>query len=222
MKNKLIFSWSGGKDSALALYELHKAGKYEILTLITTVTEDYDRVSMHGVRRELLEEQARSMELPLEIILLSVNAKDGEYERKMENLLVKYKLKGTSRVCFGDIFLEDLKEYREGNLQKVQMEGIYPIWKRDSNELAQTFIREGFKAIITCVDSEVLDKKFTGRFYDQQFLDELPAGIDPCGENGEFHSFVFDGPLFKHRINVEKGDVVVRDNRFYYCDLIPA
>jgi uncharacterized protein (TIGR00290 family) len=222
MKNKLIFSWSGGKDSALALYEVYKAEKYEIMTLLTTVTEDYNRISMHGVRRELLEEQAGSMELPLEIILLSVNAGNGEYERKMEDFLVKYKDKGTSHVCFGDIFLEDLKDYREANLQKVQMKGIYPIWKRDSNELAQTFIREGFKAIITCVDSEVLDKKFAGRLYDQQFLDELPAGVDPCGENGEFHSFVFDGPIFKHRINVEKGDVVVRDNRFYYCDLIPV
>jgi uncharacterized protein (TIGR00290 family) len=222
MSEKVLFSWSGGKDSAMALYEIQRAKDYEVAALLTTVTEDYDRVSMHGLRRLLLESQAESLGYPLEKIFISKNASNKEYESKMEEVLLKYKSAGVNSVVFGDIFLEDLRKYREDNLAKIGMKGIFPIWKRDSKELAQTFIDLGFKAVLICVDSKVLDRRFVGRAFDEQFLSELPPNIDSCGENGEFHSFVYDGPIFREKVSHEFGEVILRDNRFYYCDLIPV
>ena len=219
---KIIFAWSGGKDSAMALYELQKSRSYEISALLTTVTEGYDRISMHGVRRVLLEEQAESLGLPLEKIYITKKSSNEEYEAKMSELLTRYHAKGVSSVAFGDIFLEDLKKYREDNLSKIGMKGVFPIWKRDSAGLARSFIDSGFKAVITCVDSKALGKDFAGRDFDNEFLSNLPPDVDPCGENGEFHSFVYDGPIFSKRILCEKGEVVFRDGRYYYCDLIPA
>ena len=219
---QILFSWSGGKDSALALYEIQKTGKYQIAALLTTVTQDYDRVSMHGVRRVLLEQQAESLGLPLEQILITNHATNAEYETEMRALLEKYKKLGVNAVVFGDIFLEDLKKYREDNLAQIGMRGLFPIWKRGSRGLARAFIALGFQAITTCVDSQHLDRGFVGRLFDEQFLSELPASVDPCGENGEFHSFAFDGPIFRKKIGIAKGEVVLRDNRFYYCDLLPA
>ena len=136
--------------------------------------------------------------------------------------MLHYRKLGVNSVVFGDIFLEDLRKYREDNLAKIGMEGIFPLWKSDTAELARTFIDLGFKAIITCIDSNILDRSFVGRVFDEHFLSELPGGVDPCGENGEFHSFVYDGPLFRERITYKKGQIVLRDNRFYFCDLIPA
>jgi len=222
MAEKVLFAWSGGKDSAMTLYELQKTHRYEISALLTTITEDYDRVSMHGVRRILLEQQAASLGLPLEKVYITKNASNGEYEAKMREKLNKYKDKGVLSVVFGDIFLEDIRKYREENLSQIGMKGIFPIWKRDTTELAHTFIALGFKAVITCVDSNVLNKRFVGRIYDKQFLNELPYSVDPCGENGEFHSFVYDGPIFRERVAFTIGDIVLRDNRFYFCDLIPV
>ena len=222
MKEKVIVSWSGGKDAALALHELQRSRKYEIAGLLTTVTEEYDRISMHGVRRVLLERQADSLGFPLEEVLISKNSSDEEYARKMEKVLERYLAAGVSCVAFGDVFLEDVRQYREGNLSKIGMKGLFPIWKRDTTELARTFIDLGFEALITGVDSKVLGRRFVGRVYDQQFLSELPPGVDPCGENGEFHSFVYAGPIFRKRILHKKGKVVLRDKRFYYCDLIPV
>ena len=222
MNEKVLFAWSGGKDSAMALYELQRTHSYEISALLTTVTEDYDRISMHGVRRILLERQADSLGYPLEKIFISKNCSNEEYESKMRDVLAKYLEAGVSSVVFGDIFLEDVRKYREDNLAKVGMKGIFPLWKKDTTELANTFINLGFKAVITCVDSKVLDKRFVGRIYDKQFLRELPSNVDPCGENGEFHSFVYDGPIFKRKISFTIGDIVLRDNRFYFCDLIPV
>jgi uncharacterized protein (TIGR00290 family) len=222
MIEKILFTWSGGKDSAMALYELQKSQNYEISALLTTVTEDYDRISMHGVRRILLEQQVESLGFALEKVYITKNASDKEYETKMRNKLNHYKKLGVTSVVFGDIFLEDLKKYREENLSKVNLKGIFPIWKRDTTELANAFIDLGFKATVTCIDSKVLDRSFVGRIFDKQFLSELPPNVDPCGENGEFHSFVYDGPIFSKRILYEKGEVVLRDNRYYFCDLIPA
>jgi len=222
MAEKIIFTWSGGKDSAMALYELQRTHSYEVSALLTTITEDYERISMHGVRRILLERQADSLGLSLEKVFISKNTSNEEYESKMQEALIKYRATGVSSVVFGDIFLEDLRKYREDNLSKVDMKGIFPIWKRDTTELAHTFIDLGFKAVVTCVDSNVLDKKFVGRVFDEQFLSELPSTVDPCGENGEFHSFVYDGPIFRERIAFTMGDIVLRDNRFYFCDLIPV
>lgn len=219
---KVIFAWSGGKDSAMALYELRNNKDYDVVALLTTVTEDYDRISMHGVRRVLLEQQAESLAMPLEKVYITKKSSNEEYENKMRDKLAHYQSIGVSSVAFGDIFLEDLKKYREENLSKVGMKGIFPIWKRDSKELARTFIGLGFKAIITCIDSKVLDKSFVGRIFDEQFLSELPANVDPCGENGEFHSFVYDGPIFSKPVPCEKGEIVLRDNRYYFCDLVPT
>lgn len=221
MKEKVLVSWSGGKESALAIYELQKS-EYEIVALLTTVTEDYDRVSMHGVRRSLLEQQVDSLGFPLEKVFISKNASTEEYGAKMQQVLEKYVKAGVFSVVFGDVFLEDVRKYREGNLAKMGMKGIFPLWKRDPAQLARTFIDLGFKAVISCIDSNVLDKRFVGRIYDEQFLRELPSRVDPCGENGEFHSFVYDGPIFRKRILFEIGEVVLRDNRLYFCDLIPV
>jgi uncharacterized protein (TIGR00290 family) len=222
MSLRVILSWSGGKDSALALYEIQKTRSYEILALLTTVTEDYDRISMHGVRRVLLERQAASLGYPLEKVPISRDASNGEYESRMREVLAKYLNLGVTSVVFGDIFLEDVRKYREGNLSKIGMRGIFPLWKRDTYELARTFINLGFKAVITCVDSIVLDKKFVGRVFDERLLSELPSTVDPCGENGEFHSFVYSGPIFQYPIPHTIGEIVLRDNRFYYCDLMPV
>ena len=222
MAEKVLFTWSGGKDSAMSLYELRKSHDYQIAALLTSITEDYDRISMHGVRRVLLEQQARSLGLPLEMLYITRNSSNEEYEAKLKEKLLQYKSQGVSSAVFGDIFLEDLRKYRENNLAQVGMKGIFPIWKRDTTELAHTFIDLGFKAIITCVDSKVLDGKFVGRYFGNQFLSELPATVDPCGENGEFHSFVYDGPIFNERIRFRRGKIVLRDNRFYFCDLVPV
>lgn len=221
MREKILMSWSGGKDSALALDELVKSQQYDIAALVTTVTEDYDRISMHGVRRALLEQQADALMLPLEKVLLTKNSSNDEYETKMRTLLEKYRAQGIRTVAFGDIFLEDLKKYREDNLAQVGMNGIFPLWKKDTTELARGLKVKGFGAITTCVDGQVLGQEFVGRMIDQQFLSELPPGVDPCGENGEFHSFVFAAPIFRNRIPFSKGPVVLRDDRFYFCDLIP-
>ena len=221
MVEKVLLSWSSGKDSAMALYEIQRAQKYEILSLLTTVTEDYDRISMHGVRSTLLQQQAQSLGLPLEKILIPRNASIEEYESEMEITLTKFQQDGVSSVVFGDIFLEDIRRYREEKLSQMGMTGLFPLWNRESADLSQTFIALGFKAIVTCVDSKVLDKTFIGRLIDERFLAELPANVDPNGENGEFHSFVFEGPIFKEKIPYTIGEVVLRDS-FYFCDLLPT
>lgn len=220
--NKAIMSWSGGKDSSMALYEAQKIQDIEISALMTTVTEGYDRISMHGVRRALLEQQAESLGVPVEKVYISQKSSNEEYELKMKEKLLYFKEQGFSSVVIGDIFLEDLKKYREEKLSEVDMGGIFPIWKRNTSELARTFIDLGFKAIITCIDSQLLDQKFVGREFDLKFLSDLPSNIDPCGENGEFHSFVTDGPIFQHTICCRKGEIVLRDSRFYFCDLVPS
>jgi len=220
MSKSIFLSWSGGKDSSLALYEIQKAGIHNVAALLTTITEDYDRISMHGVRVALLEQQAESLGLPLKKIFIPKDSTNEIHEARMRALLEAGLRKGIDTVAFGDIFLEDLKIYREKNLAQLGMKGLFPIWKRDSTELAQTFINLGFKAELACIDTLHLDPSFAGRAYDQDLLRDLPVGVDPCGENGEFHSFAFDGPIFKHRINHTVGEVVRRD-RFCFCDLVP-
>ena len=219
---KVLFAWSGGKDSAMALYEIKKDPAYEVVALLTTVTEDYDRISMHGVRRELLEEQAESLGLPLEIVFIPKECSNSDYESRMRSVLKRRLESGVTSVCFGDIFLEELRRYRERNLSTLGMKGLFPLWKRDTRQLARDFIGSGFKAVITCTDSGVLDRRFVGREYDEAFLSELPVTVDPCGENGEFHSFVFDGPIFRKRVKYIPGEKVLRNERFWYLDLIPG
>ncbi len=221
MPKQILLSWSGGKDSSMALYEIQKAGDYIVTALLTTITEDYDRISMHGVRRTLLEQQADALGLPLKKILIPKDSTNAIYESRMRTLLEEGLREGIDTVAFGDIFLEDLKVYREKNLAQLGMRGIFPIWKRDSLELARSFIRLGFKARLVCVDTAILDASFAGRTFDEELLQDFPPNVDPCGENGEFHSFVFAGPNFRRQIDHTLGEVVRRD-QFCFCDLLPA
>jgi uncharacterized protein (TIGR00290 family) len=218
----VLFSWSGGKDSAIALVEILKNPNYHIAALVTTVTEDYDRISMHGVRRILLERQAAALGLPLEKVFISRHATNEEYESTMGKLLASYQQAGITAVVFGDIFLEDLRKYREDKLATIGLKGVFPIWKKDTQELAHSLATLGFKAITTCVDTQALGRQFVGRVIDEQFLADLPPTVDACGENGEYHSFVYDGPIFREAVSFIPGEIVLRENRFWYCDLIPA
>lgn len=221
-EEKAILSWSGGKDSALALYEIRQGREVEIVGLLTTVTEGYDRSSMHGIRRSLIEQQADSVGLPLEQVPLSTVSSNEEYESRMREVLEGHRQRGISAVVFGDIFLEDVRKYREGRLASIGMRGVFPLWAKDTAGLARTFLRLGFKAVVTCVDAEQMDPSYAGRAFDERMLASLPAGVDPCGENGEFHSFVYDGPIFSRPIPFSTGEVVLREKRFRYCDLIPG
>ena len=217
---KLLFGWSGGKDSAMALYEIQKNNEYEVVSLLTTITEDYDRISMHGVRRLLVEQQANSLGIPLYEVFIPKSCSNEIYGAKMSQALNKFKQDGVENVALGDIFLEDVRKYREDNLAQLNMKGVFPIWGRSTAELVKSFIALGFKSVVSCIDTKVLDKKFLGRQLDEDFIAELPSDIDPSGENGEFHSFVYDGPIFKQRIDYKRGESVLRDS-FYFCDLIP-
>ncbi len=218
---KVLFSWSGGKDSALALYEIQRSNGYEIVSLLTTITEGYDRVSLHGVRRTLIERQAHSLDLPLEEVFIPKDCSNGEYETRLRTTLTEFKEAGVSLVAFGDVVLEEVRKYRETNLAKLGLRGSFPIWGRDTAELTQSFLALGFKAITTCIDSKVLSMSFLGRIIDRQFLVDLPPNVDPGGENGEFHSFVFSGPIFKKRIAFKPDGRVTRGS-FYFCDLLPG
>ena len=221
MKDKILLSWSGGKDAALALHELQTSSQYEVVGLLTTITAEYDRISMHGVRRVLLQRQARDLGLPLGIVSISTGTTDAEYRARMREEMQRHLDAGVLHVAFGDIFLEDVRRYREENLALLNMHALFPLWDRDPGELSRSFIDEGFKAIVTCVDSKALSGSFVGRRFDESFLGDLPPTVDPCGENGEFHSFVYDGPIFRRPVPYRKGPVALRDGRFYFCDLLP-
>ncbi len=220
VKEKIVLSWSGGKDSAMTAYHLISSQKYEIVSLMTTVTEGFDRISMHGVRRELLEKQAASLNIPLYTIMLAQVSTNEIYEARMKAALEHFKASGVSLVAFGDLFLEDLKQYREERLAAAGMTGVFPLWKRDTDELVRTFINLGFKAILCCVDGKALDGSFAGRSIDSELLRDLPASADPCGEYGEYHSFVFDGPIFSKPIKCKTGEKQFRNERFHYCDIL--
>ena len=213
--------WSGGKDSCLALREIQRSPTMRVEALLTTLTRDYDRISMHGVRRILLERQAASLGLPLHQILISKGATNEEYESKMGEAFSAYREKGVDAVAFGDLFLEDIRAYRQRLLAKHDMAGLYPIWGRNTSHLIREFLDSGFKTVVVCVDPAQLDPSFVGRVIDAEFLADLPAHVDPCGENGEFHTFVFDGPSFKDPIRFNVGEIVCRDS-FWFCDLLPA
>jgi len=216
----LLLSWSGGKDSALTLRVLLRSGRHRVRALLTTVTEEYDRVSMHGIRRELLHAQAQSLGLPLEEVWIPRDASNAIYEKRMRVALEKYLDLGVTRVAFGDLFLADVRAYRETRLREIGMRGIFPLWHGKTDRLAEQFVDLGFKAVTCCVDSRRLSRGFCGVPYDREFLARLPRGVDPCGENGEFHTFVSDGPLFKSKIDFDLGKVVSREG-FYFADLIP-
>jgi len=220
VREDVLFCWSGGKDSAMALHALRAVRDCRVTALLTTITDVYDRISMHGVRRALLERQAESIGLPLHPVLIPPQCINATYEARMKEAVSYHFALGVRSVAFGDIFLEDLRAHREKNLAQVGMHALFPIWKRDTRELAQEFVRLGFRAITVCVDPRVLDASFAGRELDASFFADLPLGVDPCGENGEFHTYVFDGPVFKTPIAIRVGEKVLRDG-FCFCDLLP-
>jgi len=229
---KAIFNWSGGKDSSLCLHQVLTEKSFNIQYLLTTLNGQNKRVSMHGIAESLLDKQAKSIGLPLKKIYLPEYPSMGEYDKLISNFLVEAKSEGINMSIFGDIFLEDLRKYREKQLSKLGFIAEFPLWKRDTKEVAKDFINKGFKTIIVSVDARFLDKSFAGRIFDESFLNDLPTNVDPCGENGEFHSFVFDGPIFKMPIPFDKGEVVYKEYKshskenpdekfgFWYCDII--
>lgn len=202
----------------MALHTLSMQPDIRIAALLTTVTETYERISMHGVRRELLMQQAQSIGLPLYEVRIPPLCANAIYEARMEEALRIHYAAGVRSVAFGDIFLEDLRAYRERNLSRAGMSAMFPIWKRDTRELIREFQAMGFRAITACVDLKVLSPSFAGRELDDSFFRDLPPGVDPCGENGEFHTFVYDGPIFRNPVSVRRGEVIERDS-FVYCDL---
>ena len=221
MAQKILVAWSGGKDSAMALYELKKAPDMKVVGLLTTVTEGYDRISMHGVRRVLLEQQAESLGLALHRVDIPPDCVNPVYESRMQEVLEASQRRGVEAVAFGDLFLEEIRRYREANLARISMRGIFPIWGRDTRQLLRDFLSLGFKGVVVCVDTAQIPASLAGRMIDESFLNDLPPHADPCGENGEFHSFVYDGPLFSKPVDFKIGEVVMRD-RFSYCDLVPT
>jgi uncharacterized protein (TIGR00290 family) len=219
MEKKVMFYWSGGKDSAMAFYELKthpRYSGYRIVRLLTTLTEGYDRISGHGVRRSLLEYQASCLGLDLMKTYISRNATMEEYEYVIEEALLKHKKAGTTIAATGDIFVE---KRRMATFKKMGMKGCFPLMLEDPHKYMRRFIKLGFKAYVVCVDSTILDASFVGRVLDEDFLNQLPVHVDPCGENGEYHTFVFDGPIFKERIACRLGEVILRES-FYFCDIL--
>jgi uncharacterized protein (TIGR00290 family) len=245
MSEKIVFCWSGGKDSALALNRILRDERYDVVSLLTTCNEHFQRVSMHGVRLELLDQQAQSVGLPLEKVFVSQRSSNEEYQQKMSACLLALKARGVTGCAFGDIFLEDLKRWREENLAKVGMHGVFPLWKNDTRELIREFFTLRFGSIICCVNDAYLDEFAVARNIDDEFIRSLPANVDPCGENGEFHSFAFAGPVFKTPVKFNVGEKVYRPveeshpadsnssyvcptsgqpatKGFWFCDLLPA
>ena len=237
---KAYINWSGGKDSSLALYHTLNDKNYSVEKLLTNVSGEYQRISMHGVREELLEQQTAAIGIPLQKLVLSDQPSMEDYETYMTKAMKKLQLERFTHSVFGDIFLEDLKIYRESQLTKVGMTAVFPLWKRNTTELIHEFIDLGFKTIVVCVNEKYLDKSFCGRIINEDFIRDLPENVDVCGENGEFHTFVFDGPIFNNPIAFAKGEIiyrkyaapkqqsdncfqpaVVEDYGFYFCDLLP-
>lgn len=226
---KYLMSWSGGKDSALALYHCLKGDMLNICGLVTTVNEANNRISMHGVAVELLRQQAESIGIPLFVIPLPENCTLSHYEVTISDFLKKSISDGVEGIVFGDIFLEDIRKYREAQLEKDGLKAIFPLWGLSTELVASEFLSLGFKSIVTCIDGGILNENLVGHYYSSQFLGVLPPGVDPCGENGEFHTFVTDGPIFSNPISVELGERVVKEypnpqggepKRFWFVDLL--
>jgi uncharacterized protein (TIGR00290 family) len=244
LKPKAIFNWSSGKDSALALYKILQEEQYDVIGLLTSINIQYQRISMHGVRVALLEAQAESIGLPLHKLEIPEMPTMEVYDEVMKSKMLELQSAGVTHSVFGDIFLADLRKYREEKLAVAGIEGVFPLWKKDTSALIQEFLSLGFKTIVTCVNERYLDQSFVGRIIDEQFIKDLPDHVDVCGENGEFHTFTFDGPIFSQPIAFEIGEIVHRkyerpktessntacnsntdatafDYGFWYCDLIP-
>lgn len=216
----VVMAWSGGKDSAMALWRLRDDPRYDVVALLTTLSEPYRRIVMHGVREELLDAQAAAVGLPLAKVRLPANPSNAEYESCMGDALGAFRERGVRHVAHGDLFLEDVRAFRDRSLARLGMRGVYPLWGEDTRQLARNFTHCGFKAILSCVDGEKLGPQFAGREYDYVLQQDLPAGIDPCGEYGEFHSFAYAGPIFRRPLSLRTGERCTRLERFHYCDLL--
>ncbi len=218
--DKIALSWSGGKDSALALATLRQFGA-NVHAFLTTVTDPHRRISMHGVREELLEAQAKAAGLPLRVVRIPESCTNEIYEDLFQRETDTLREEGVERYAFGDLFLQDIRDYRERQLGRSDLRAIFPLWGLDTKQLAQNFVRQGFRAIVVTVDPKQLDPSFVGRDYDLGFLADLPPGVDPCGERGEFHTFVYAGPIFRTPISMQRGETVERAG-FYFQDLLPS
>lgn len=235
-KEPIILSWSGGKDSSYTLHQLLNDERYEVKYLLSTINGTYKRLSMHGVREELIEAQASSIGIPL-LKVYVYEASNAEYEQQMNNMLMKAKSEGINTVAFGDIFLDDLRIYREEKMKSIGMNCMFPIWKKDTAWLVKDFIAKGFKTFTCCINDGYLDESWCGRLIDENFIKELPSTVDPCGENGEFHSFCFEGPIYKIPVGVIQGEKTYKElllktkdhptpikdvgtKGFWFCDLL--
>lgn len=223
MPASILLSWSGGKDSALALDALRADPAVRVVGLLTSVTSGYERISIHGVRRALLDAQVSQLGLPLFQVTLEPGCSNAAYESAFHDALARARLSepALAGIAFGDLFLQDVRRYREGLLEDSGLHAHFPLWRHDTARMAHTFIDRGFEACVVCVDTTQLAGSFAGRLYDHAFLADLPPEIDRCGENGEFHTFVAAGPIFPERIPYEVGECVLRDGRFMYADLLP-
>lgn len=242
MAHKTYLNWSSGKDAALALHYLQQDKNYEVSHLLTAVNTHHNRVSMHGVRRELLQQQIAATGLPFSTIELPEQPGMQEYEAQMERNILQLCSEGFTHAAFGDIFLEDLRTYREQQLSRLNVHSVFPLWKKDTKRLLQEMLDAGFKAIIVCINAQLLSKEFIGRIIDENFITDLPAGVDACGENGEFHTFCFDGPIFRKPVSFTIGEKVYKAYKaptlesdddcftttqepemgFWFCDLLPV
>ncbi len=218
---KTWLSWSTGKDSAWALRQMREQGEFEVVALLTTLTTTYDRVAMHAVRESLLDAQAEAVGLPLVKVPIPAPCSNAIYEQAMDEAMQQARAQGVTRVVFGDLFLEDVRRYREEKLTACGMAALFPLWGLDTRALAAKMVAAGLRACLTCVDPKQLDPEFAGRTFDASLLADLPPGVDPCGEKGEFHTFAFAGPMFRAPIPVQTGEVVQRDG-FFFADLLPA
>ena len=233
-----IMSWSGGKDSSYALHKVLQEGLYDVKYLLSTFNGNYNRLSMHGVREELIAAQAASIGIPL-LKVYVYEASNAEYEKQMQEILLQAKAENINHVIFGDIFLEDLRQYREQKMATINMHCVFPIWKTDTKWMVNDFIAKGFKTIVCCINDGYLDGSWCGRMIDDSFVNDLPPSVDTCGENGEFHTFCFEGPIFKKPIKIIKGEKTykaleikttdhptpipdVGTKGFWFCDLLPA
>lgn len=221
MRSKVWMSWSTGKDSAWALHVLRQRGELELTALLTTVNRAHHRVAMHGVRQSLLEAQAAATGLPLVSVPIPSLCPNNVYEQAMAQAMMRARAEGVTHVIFGDLFLEDIRKYREEKMAACGVTPVFPLWRLDTRKLAEEMIANGLRAYLTCLDPRKLDASFAGRAFDDKLLADLPPGVDPCGENGEFHTFAWAGPMFRAPIAVQPGETVTRDG-FVFTDLLPV
>ena len=215
----ILLAWSGGKESLMALRELRRQKEFDVCGLVTTVSDSDQRVTTHGVSREVIKEQARALGLTIDIVTVPKGCCLHTYNDSLAAAAAAKRDLGVRKIAFGDLYLDDVRDFREECLEMIGMEAIFPLWQLDTQELAWAYVHAKYKAVITCVDEQSLPRSFVGRLYDRAFLSDLPLGVDPCGENGEFHTFVFDGPVFDHPVAIKQG-TPYSEASMHYCDVL--